>query len=457
MVTNGRNDKSHGVNPTRTPGSTVPGVTRKGNNSVRIVFFTSNSPHPQRSHLSSRLLNFGKLIEYEPTRIVVETPTEKMVDTYDYVMEYLAAQNVTVKEYDEDRVLYEGCRTCDFFTPDQPQLKHYCSYRWEDTFDAPSSELQKAVDLAKSQGFDCMAHTGVKNVQVRTESLYLVFYKNEPTFRENDLPTDWADYSKRWTPVKAVMALGPEDVFFKMQGENWSPNGEARDLIRAKGLKHTSMSVGDVCMHLKTGITYGVIDVGFRFLPQVSVGGEGTKTYSPAATMTEEEANELNEPSEEEIMSPCETCDGDWGKPEKDCRDCIQNSYRAAMDEDEDEDEDDDRASEEEAHRRHLQSLENKAQHYYDEMARFEPTVEDFLDPDELADELDCSRCPSDSCGRWCPKHTFHGVPQYPYDEETQNALEWEEYIQSEDYAEALGRRREEAGSRHYDNTPEEF
>jgi hypothetical protein len=32
----------------------------------------------------------------------------------------------------------------------------------------------------------------------------------------------------------------------RFQGENWSPNGEARDLILAKGLRHTSMSVGDV-------------------------------------------------------------------------------------------------------------------------------------------------------------------------------------------------------------------
>jgi hypothetical protein len=31
-----------------------------------------------------------------------------------------------------------------------------------------------------------------------------------------------------------------------MQGEVWSPNGEARGLIEAKGLLHTSMSVGDV-------------------------------------------------------------------------------------------------------------------------------------------------------------------------------------------------------------------
>ena len=31
-----------------------------------------------------------------------------------------------------------------------------------------------------------------------------------------------------------------------MQGEKWSPKGEARELIKSKGLRHTSMSVGDV-------------------------------------------------------------------------------------------------------------------------------------------------------------------------------------------------------------------
>jgi hypothetical protein len=39
---------------------------------------------------------------------------------------------------------------------------------------------------------------------------------------------------------------GLERVFHEQQGEVWSPSGEARDLIRSKGLQHTSMSVGDV-------------------------------------------------------------------------------------------------------------------------------------------------------------------------------------------------------------------
>jgi len=41
-----------------------------------------------------------------------------------------------------------------------------------------------------------------------------------------------------------------------MQGEIWSPNGEARPLIESLGLSHTSMSVGDVFEDESTGKLY---------------------------------------------------------------------------------------------------------------------------------------------------------------------------------------------------------
>ena len=41
-------------------------------------------------------------------------------------------------------------------------------------------------------------------------------------------------------------ATGMEAIYFAMQGENWSPEGEANDLIRSQGLRHTSMSMGDI-------------------------------------------------------------------------------------------------------------------------------------------------------------------------------------------------------------------
>jgi len=37
-----------------------------------------------------------------------------------------------------------------------------------------------------------------------------------------------------------------ENIYSMYQGENWSPNGEARELILSKGLNHTSMSMGDI-------------------------------------------------------------------------------------------------------------------------------------------------------------------------------------------------------------------
>lgn len=37
-----------------------------------------------------------------------------------------------------------------------------------------------------------------------------------------------------------------EKIYHSMQGEIWSPNGEARKLIESKKLAHTSMSVGDI-------------------------------------------------------------------------------------------------------------------------------------------------------------------------------------------------------------------
>jgi len=50
-----------------------------------------------------------------------------------------------------------------------------------------------------------------------------------------------------------------------LQGENWSPDGEARELIQEKGLRHTSMSVGD-CFKLPNGEVWIVAPTGFTKL-----------------------------------------------------------------------------------------------------------------------------------------------------------------------------------------------
>lgn len=55
-----------------------------------------------------------------------------------------------------------------------------------------------------------------------------------------------------------------DDVFSKMQGENWSPNGESRALLEEKQLMHTSMSIGDVAEDMDTGKKFACAFVGWK-------------------------------------------------------------------------------------------------------------------------------------------------------------------------------------------------
>ncbi len=48
--------------------------------------------------------------------------------------------------------------------------------------------------------------------------------------------------------IRQVEADHLGEVYRQMQGFVWSPNGEARDLIEAAYVSHTSMSVGDVAV-----------------------------------------------------------------------------------------------------------------------------------------------------------------------------------------------------------------
>lgn len=57
---------------------------------------------------------------------------------------------------------------------------------------------------------------------------------------------EWEEGSKQtFVFVKEIEAETPEEAYCEMQGETWSPNGEARPLIESLGLRHTSMSSGD--------------------------------------------------------------------------------------------------------------------------------------------------------------------------------------------------------------------
>jgi hypothetical protein len=100
---------------------------------------------------------------------------------------------------------------------------------------------------------------------------YRVYYMKPESFRmfilggerpiRSDLDQTHA-FLRHVEDVEQLGKAGLEEVFRRMQGEFWSPNGEARNLILSKGLAHTSMSVGDV-IEDANGTFWAVAPVGF--------------------------------------------------------------------------------------------------------------------------------------------------------------------------------------------------
>jgi len=66
--------------------------------------------------------------------------------------------------------------------------------------------------------------------------------------------------------LKETNAKDIEDLYQRMQGEIWSPNSEAKELIKYKGLMHTSMSIGDVARDILNNIWYIIDTFGVKEL-----------------------------------------------------------------------------------------------------------------------------------------------------------------------------------------------
>jgi hypothetical protein len=60
------------------------------------------------------------------------------------------------------------------------------------------------------------------------------------------IPATPDNLKKTHVRLATIRASDADEVFMWLQGENWSPNGEARKLIQSLKLDHTSMSVSDV-------------------------------------------------------------------------------------------------------------------------------------------------------------------------------------------------------------------
>lgn len=96
---------------------------------------------------------------------------------------------------------------------------------------------------------------------------YKVYYRKDADFKcHPELTLDQVLQGEDFAFIRETTAKNLEDLFTKMQGEVWSPNGEARELIRNAGCDHTSMSVGDVAVD-EEGNGWQVNGIGWKEVP----------------------------------------------------------------------------------------------------------------------------------------------------------------------------------------------
>lgn len=65
-----------------------------------------------------------------------------------------------------------------------------------------------------------------------------------------------------------------EEIFYRMQGEVWSPHGEARYMIASLGVQHTSMSIGDIARDEQTGKVWRVAMFGWEDVTKTAPCGK---------------------------------------------------------------------------------------------------------------------------------------------------------------------------------------
>jgi hypothetical protein len=114
---------------------------------------------------------------------------------------------------------------------------------------------------------------------------YQVYYARRPTFHPSgEFGTACLNVAALQTShvhLCEIEAASLGDAYWRMQGENWSPHGEARGLLQSLGLDHTSMSVGDVLQD-EEGVCWECLDLGWRRIEGDSEG-EGHVLHEKAS------------------------------------------------------------------------------------------------------------------------------------------------------------------------------
>jgi len=150
--------------------------------------------------------------------------------------------------------------------------------RWAATRQAQGNGYSSLADAAKVTGDQRYAGKGTKIWYAKkgmTRDLgmgptYLL--QKEPDLAAKIVPKSEADLKKNHVLLGEIGEKNVGKVIQMMQGESWSPKGQANSLLRKLGLGHTSMSVGDV------------IQIGSKLimLDSFGAGGGGIKVLKGA-------------------------------------------------------------------------------------------------------------------------------------------------------------------------------
>jgi len=121
-------------------------------------------------------------------------------------------------------------------------------------------------DLNDAAAINPALARGSTEIWYMSPSFWDVGYRGFDNLEKKGLLPDPNNLNETHILLGKIAAHDLEDIFGMMQGEFWSPEGEANSLIRRKGLQHTSMSVGDVVV--VSGQAHYVDSMGFKKLPR---------------------------------------------------------------------------------------------------------------------------------------------------------------------------------------------
>lgn len=149
---------------------------------------------------------------------------------------------------------------------DIPGEKHYGMY-----YDSLNDAQKIDTMFAPGNNFEIWF---TKSDEFRDFSMGLNFLKK---YSKKKIPYRVEDLPKTHIKLGSMTgnpSLNSEDqiesIYMALQGDMWSPNGEARNLIRGLGLSHTSMSVGDIIV-TNDGKLYFIDSFGYKELHPIDM------------------------------------------------------------------------------------------------------------------------------------------------------------------------------------------